>query len=144
MLQPQGEVAEGTHVLPLLVSDSGKPPRVREQLLNVSVCACTEGGFCQARGAALVGAVAGLSFGALMVVLGCASLFLRECLWLQPGPRGAGGVGAFSPSQGSPSACRPWAQASLVAVPAGSPLGRGQSLGPPHSPLCPHGLGVAL
>ncbi|KAJ6657142.1 hypothetical protein lerEdw1_002731 [Lerista edwardsae] len=82
VLQTQGEVAEGTHVLLLLVSDSGKPPRVREQLLNVSVCACGEGGSCRARVAALVGAVAGLSFGALMVILGCACLLLLLALLL--------------------------------------------------------------
>ncbi|XP_066494044.1 cadherin-15 [Tiliqua scincoides] len=76
VLETQGEVAEGTHVLPLLISDSGKPPQVREQLLNVSVCACNTGGSCQAHVAALVGAVAGLSLGALMIILGCASLFL--------------------------------------------------------------------
>ncbi|KAL8195095.1 UNVERIFIED_CONTAM: Cadherin-15 [Gekko kuhli] len=76
LLQAQGEVAEGLHVLPILVSDSGRPPREQEQLLNVSVCACNEEGACQARAAAVVGTVAGLSFGALMVILSSAALLL--------------------------------------------------------------------
>ncbi|XP_042294652.1 cadherin-15 [Sceloporus undulatus] len=76
LLRPQGAVSEGLHVIPLLLSDSGSPPQEREQLLNVSVCACDEWGTCRTRAAAVVGAVAGLSFGALMVILSCTILLL--------------------------------------------------------------------
>ncbi|KAH0619699.1 hypothetical protein JD844_000631 [Phrynosoma platyrhinos] len=76
LLRPQGELSEGLHVIPLLLSDSGSPPQEREQLLNVSVCACDEWGACRTRAAAVVGAVAGLSFGALMIILSCTVLLL--------------------------------------------------------------------
>nr|XP_056718375.1 cadherin-15 [Euleptes europaea] len=80
LLQPQGEVAEGLHVLPLLISDSGRPPREQEQLLNVSVCVCSQEGACQARAAAVVGTLAGLSFGALMIILSSVALLLLLAL----------------------------------------------------------------
>nr|XP_060644399.1 cadherin-15 [Anolis sagrei ordinatus] len=80
LLRPQGEVPEGLHVVPLLLSDSGDPPLEREQLLNVSVCECDEWGSCRTQVAAVAGAVAGLSFGALMVILSSAVLLL--CLVL--------------------------------------------------------------
>ncbi|XP_077166331.1 cadherin-15 isoform X2 [Paroedura picta] len=80
LLQPQGEVAEGLHILPLLLTDSGQPPREREQLLNISVCPCSKEGTCQARAAAVVGTVAGLSFGALVVILSSAALLLLLAL----------------------------------------------------------------
>uniref|UniRef100_A0ACB8EAD7 Cadherin-15 n=1 Tax=Sphaerodactylus townsendi TaxID=933632 RepID=A0ACB8EAD7_9SAUR len=76
LLQPHGEVAEGLHVLPLLISDSGQPPREREQLVNVTVCPCGQEGSCQARAAAVVGAMTGLGFGALMIILSSAALLL--------------------------------------------------------------------
>ncbi|KAM6430606.1 cadherin-15 isoform 2-T3 [Liasis olivaceus] len=76
LLQPPTDVAEGLHTLPLLVSDSGIPPRVRKQLLNVSVCACNRWGTCGARAAATVAVVAGLSLGALMTILCSAVLLL--------------------------------------------------------------------
>ncbi|KAJ7312080.1 hypothetical protein JRQ81_006418 [Phrynocephalus forsythii] len=75
LLRPQGDVAEGLYMVPLLVSDSGSPPRTREQLLNVSVCACNAWGSCRTHVAAVVGAVAGLSLGALMVIL-CSAILL--------------------------------------------------------------------
>uniref|UniRef100_A0A6J0TCK5 Cadherin-15 n=1 Tax=Pogona vitticeps TaxID=103695 RepID=A0A6J0TCK5_9SAUR len=75
LLRPPGDVAEGLHAVALLISDSGSPPRVREHLLNVSVCACDEWGSCWTHVAAVVGAVAGLSLGALMIIL-CSALLL--------------------------------------------------------------------
>uniref|UniRef100_A0A8D2J785 Cadherin 15 n=1 Tax=Varanus komodoensis TaxID=61221 RepID=A0A8D2J785_VARKO len=80
LLRPQGEAAEGLHVLPLLVRDSGTPPQAREQLLNLTVCACDAGGSCRARAAAVAGAGAGLSFSALMIALGSAALLLLLAL----------------------------------------------------------------
>uniref|UniRef100_A0A8C7E098 Cadherin 15 n=1 Tax=Naja naja TaxID=35670 RepID=A0A8C7E098_NAJNA len=76
LLRPPVDVAEGLHVLPLLVRDSGIPPRVREQLLNVSVCACSRWGTCEAQAAATLGARAGLSLGALVAILCSAVLLL--------------------------------------------------------------------
>ncbi|XP_062997204.1 cadherin-15 [Elgaria multicarinata webbii] len=81
LLRPRGEVAEGLHALPLLISDSGKPPQVQEQLLNLTVCACDERrDSCQVHAAAVVGAVAGLGFGALMIILSSAILLLLLAL----------------------------------------------------------------
>ncbi|XP_053126301.1 cadherin-15 [Hemicordylus capensis] len=80
LLQAQGEVPEGTHVLQLLIRDSGKPPREREQPLNISVCACDMKGSCQAHAAAVVGVAASLSFGALMIILASALLLLLLAL----------------------------------------------------------------
>ncbi|KAM3828594.1 cadherin-15 isoform 1-T1 [Vipera latastei] len=76
LLQPPVDVDDGLHTLPLLLSDSGIPPRVREQLLNISVCACSRWGTCGAPEAATVGAMAGLSLGALMTILCSAVLLL--------------------------------------------------------------------
>lgn len=90
LLQPQGEVAEGLHVLPLLISDSGHPPREQEQLLNVSVCICTPEGLCRARAAAVVGTMAGLSFGALMIILSSAVLLLCKCANTRAAPADLG------------------------------------------------------
>lgn len=86
LLQPPVDVSEGLHILPLLVSDSGIPPRVREQLLNVSVCACSRWGTCGAPKAATVGATAGLSLGALMTILCSAVLLMCKCLNAGLGP----------------------------------------------------------
>ncbi|XP_063168748.1 cadherin-15 isoform X2 [Candoia aspera] len=76
LLWPPVDVAKGLHVLPLLISDSGIPPRVRTQLLNVSVCACDQWGTCGAHAAATAAVVAGLSLGALMTILCSATLLL--------------------------------------------------------------------
>ncbi|XP_070617864.1 LOW QUALITY PROTEIN: cadherin-15 [Erythrolamprus reginae] len=84
LLQPPVDVAEGLHVLPLLVRDSGVPPRVREQLLNVSVCACSQWGPCGAQAAATLGARAGLSWGALLAIL-CSALVLLLLVLLVAG-----------------------------------------------------------
>ncbi|XP_075795964.1 LOW QUALITY PROTEIN: cadherin-15 [Pelodiscus sinensis] len=73
-------VPAGLHSLPLLLSDSGTPRQERAQLLNVSVCPCDEAGSCQASAAAAAMAEAGLSFGALMIVLGSIILLLSLAL----------------------------------------------------------------
>ncbi|XP_013913110.1 PREDICTED: cadherin-15 [Thamnophis sirtalis] len=84
LLRPPPGVAEGLHVLPLLVRDSGVPPRAREQLLNVSVCACSQWGTCGAEAAATLGARAGLSWGALLAIL-CSALLLLLLVLLVAG-----------------------------------------------------------
>ncbi|XP_029770099.1 cadherin-15-like isoform X2 [Terrapene carolina triunguis] len=73
-------VPAGLHSLPLLLSDSGTPRQERAQLLNVSVCPCDEGGSCQASAAAASTAGAGLSFGALMIILSSVILLLSLAL----------------------------------------------------------------
>uniref|UniRef100_A0A8C8S840 Cadherin-15 n=1 Tax=Pelusios castaneus TaxID=367368 RepID=A0A8C8S840_9SAUR len=77
-------VPAGLHSLPLLLSDSGTPRRERAQLLNVSVCPCDEQGDCRTRTAAASAAGPGLSFGALLIILGSAILLL--CKWDPPAP----------------------------------------------------------
>ncbi|XP_054856126.1 cadherin-15 [Eublepharis macularius] len=81
LLRRRGEAAPaGLHVLRLLLRDSGRPPREREQLLNVSVCACGRGGACRAGPAALEGPAAGLGAAALAVILSSAALLLLLAL----------------------------------------------------------------
>uniref|UniRef100_A0A670YU44 Cadherin 15 n=1 Tax=Pseudonaja textilis TaxID=8673 RepID=A0A670YU44_PSETE len=94
--------SEGLHVLPLLVRDSGIPPRVREQLLNVSVCACSRWGTCGAQAEATLGARAGLSLGGLLAILCSALLLLRKCLEAEAGPEGRKreGLGLCPPLRG--------------------------------------------
>ncbi|XP_074864627.1 cadherin-15 [Carettochelys insculpta] len=75
-----GPVPPGLHSLALLLRDSGTPPQERAQLLNVSVCPCDERGSCQPSGTAAVTAGAGLSFGALMIILGSIILLLSLAL----------------------------------------------------------------
>ncbi|XP_058011076.1 cadherin-15 isoform X2 [Ahaetulla prasina] len=84
VLQPPVDVAEGLHVLPLLVRDSGIPARVREELLNVSVCACSQWGTCGAQAAATSGPRAGLSLGGLLAIL-CSALLLLLLVLLVAG-----------------------------------------------------------
>uniref|UniRef100_A0A8C5RAI9 Cadherin 15 n=1 Tax=Laticauda laticaudata TaxID=8630 RepID=A0A8C5RAI9_LATLA len=84
LLRPPVDVAEGLHVLPLLVRDSGIPPQVREQLLNVSVCACSRWGTCGAQAEATLGARAGLSLGGLLAIL-CSALLLLLLVLLVAG-----------------------------------------------------------
>lgn len=72
------EVPEGLYVLPVLVRDSGIPPQERKQALNVSVCLCGDGGACWDGTTAASAVGAGLSFEALMIVLGTIILLLRK------------------------------------------------------------------
>ncbi|KAM5262620.1 cadherin-15 [Ctenodactylus gundi] len=75
-LQPRRPLPEGPHRLRLLLRDSGQPPQQREQPLNVTVCRCGPDGACLPGAAALRAGGAGLSLGALVVVLGSATLLL--------------------------------------------------------------------
>ncbi|NWS30642.1 CAD15 protein, partial [Polioptila caerulea] len=68
-----GEVAElpdGPYSLPLLLRDSGTPPREQQQLLNVSVCHCGRDGTCLDGTLAAATAGAGITLGALIIILG--------------------------------------------------------------------------
>lgn len=72
------ELPEGLYSLPLLLRDSGTPPREQQQLLNVSVCRCGRDGSCLDGTLAAATAGAGITLGALLIVLGSAILLLGE------------------------------------------------------------------
>ncbi|NXE83511.1 CAD15 protein, partial [Cochlearius cochlearius] len=70
------ELPEGPYSLPLLLRDSGTPPQERRQLLNVSVCHCGRDGTCEDGVLAAATAGAGITLGALMIILGSILLLL--------------------------------------------------------------------
>ncbi|XP_065496679.1 cadherin-15 [Caloenas nicobarica] len=70
------ELPQGLYSLPLLLRDSGSPPRERQQLLNLSVCHCGRDGTCQDGVLAAATAGAGVTLGALMIILGSSILLL--------------------------------------------------------------------
>uniref|UniRef100_A0A2K5ETV3 Cadherin 15 n=1 Tax=Aotus nancymaae TaxID=37293 RepID=A0A2K5ETV3_AOTNA len=75
-LRPRHQVPEGLHRLSLLLRDSGQPPQQREQPLNVTVCRCSQDGVCLPGAAALQAGGAGVSLGALVIVLASVLLLL--------------------------------------------------------------------
>lgn len=79
-LRLRHQVQEGLYRLSLLLQDSGQPPQQREQPLNVTVCRCSQVGTCLPGAAALRTGGAGISLGALVIVLASVILLLRECL----------------------------------------------------------------
>ncbi|XP_030313416.1 cadherin-15 [Calypte anna] len=70
------DLPEGPYSLPLLLRDSGTPPQERQQLLNISVCHCGRDGICQDGALAAATARAGITLGALMIILGSSILLL--------------------------------------------------------------------
>ncbi|XP_053411288.1 cadherin-15 isoform X2 [Nycticebus coucang] len=70
------QVPEGLHRLSILLRDSGLPPQQREQLLNVTVCRCSQDGACLPGAAVLRAGGAGISLGVLAIVLGSVLLLL--------------------------------------------------------------------
>ncbi|XP_071423580.1 cadherin-15 [Pithys albifrons albifrons] len=70
------ELPEGPYSLPLLLRDSGTPPREQQQLLNVSVCHCGRDGTCLDGVLAAATAGAGITLGALLIILGSSILLL--------------------------------------------------------------------
>lgn len=79
-LRLRHQVPEGLHRLSLLLRDSGQPPQQREQPLNVTVCRCAQDGVCLPGAAARHAGGAGVSLGALVIMLASIVLLLRECL----------------------------------------------------------------
>lgn len=79
-LRLRHQVREGLHRLSLLLRDSGQPPQQREQPLNVTVCRCGKDGACLPGATARRAGGAGISLGALVIVLASVILLLRECL----------------------------------------------------------------
>ncbi|KAM5210592.1 cadherin-15 isoform 1-T2 [Hipposideros larvatus] len=75
-LQLRHQVQEGLHHLSLLLRDSGQPPQQREQLLNVTVCRCSQDGACLPGASALRAGAAGISLGALVIILASIILLL--------------------------------------------------------------------
>ncbi|KAM5134635.1 cadherin-15 isoform 2-T2 [Callospermophilus lateralis] len=75
-LRPRHQIPEGPHRLSLLLRDSGQPPQEREQPLNVTVCRCGPDGACLPGASALRAGGAGVSLGALVIVLASAILLL--------------------------------------------------------------------
>ncbi|NXE68443.1 CAD15 protein, partial [Calcarius ornatus] len=74
------ELPEGPYSLPLLLRDSGTPPREQQQLLNVSVCRCGRDGTCLDGALAAASAGAGITLGALMIIVGSTILLLGGLL----------------------------------------------------------------
>uniref|UniRef100_A0A8D0FB00 Cadherin-15 n=1 Tax=Strix occidentalis caurina TaxID=311401 RepID=A0A8D0FB00_STROC len=72
------ELPEGPYSLPLLLRDSGTPPRERQELLNISVCRCGRDGTCEDGVLAATTAGAGVTLGALMIILGSILLLLGD------------------------------------------------------------------
>ncbi|KAF1648449.1 Cadherin-15, partial [Eudyptes chrysocome] len=72
------ELPEGPYSLPLLLRDSGTPPRERQQLLNLSICHCGRDGTCEDGVLAAATAGAGITLGALMIILGSSILLLGQ------------------------------------------------------------------
>uniref|UniRef100_A0A4X1TBB0 Cadherin-15 n=1 Tax=Sus scrofa TaxID=9823 RepID=A0A4X1TBB0_PIG len=79
-LQLRHQVQEGLYRLSLLLRDSGQPPQQREQPLNVTVCRCGQDGTCLPGAAALRAGGAGISLGALVIVLASVILLLLLAL----------------------------------------------------------------
>ncbi|NXU53335.1 CAD15 protein, partial [Turnix velox] len=76
VLAVQVELPPGPYSLPLLLQDSGTPPQEQQQMLNISVCHCGREGTCQDGVLAAATAGAGITLGALMIILGSTILFL--------------------------------------------------------------------
>ena len=72
------ELPAGPYSLPLLLRDSGTPPREQQQLLNVSVCPCGRDGLCEDGVLAAASAGVGVALEALVVIVGSAVLLLSE------------------------------------------------------------------
>ncbi|NWT04323.1 CAD15 protein, partial [Mionectes macconnelli] len=83
------ELPEGPYSLPLLLRDSGTPPQEQQQLLNVSVCHCGRDGTCQDGVLAVATAGAGITLGALLIILGSSILLLAMGAVRVPPPRRA-------------------------------------------------------
>ncbi|XP_025898186.1 cadherin-15 [Nothoprocta perdicaria] len=80
VLAPLVPLPPGLYSLPLLLRDSGTPPRERQQLLNVSVCPCDADGACEDGALAAARAGAGVALGALLAILGSLLLLLLLAL----------------------------------------------------------------
>ncbi|XP_052417263.1 cadherin-15 [Carassius gibelio] len=76
VLQPLIDIEKGEFSIPVLVSDSGSPSLSSNALVNVTVCPCDSFGDCRSYTAAVFGTKMGISFIALMIIMGCIALLL--------------------------------------------------------------------
>ncbi|XP_065601384.1 LOW QUALITY PROTEIN: cadherin-15 [Cyrtonyx montezumae] len=74
------ELPAGPYSLPLVLRDSGTPPREQQQLLNVSVCPCGRDGLCEDGVLAAASAGVGVALEALVVIVGSGILLLLLAL----------------------------------------------------------------
>ncbi len=75
-LLPLIDVEKGEFSIPVVVSDSGSPSLSSNALVNVTVCPCDSFGDCKSYTAAIFGSKMGISFIALMIIMGCIALLL--------------------------------------------------------------------
>ncbi|KAI7813849.1 cadherin-15 isoform X1 [Triplophysa rosa] len=76
VLQPLIDIESGEFSVPVVVSDSGSPPLSSSSLVNVTVCPCDSFGDCKSFTAAMFGTRMGISFIALMLIMGSVALLL--------------------------------------------------------------------
>ncbi|XP_067257650.1 cadherin-15 [Chanodichthys erythropterus] len=76
VLQPLIDMERGEFSIPVVVSDSGSPPLSSNALVNVTVCPCDSFGDCKSFTAAIFGAKMGISFIALMIIIGSVAFLL--------------------------------------------------------------------
>ncbi|XP_065117776.1 cadherin-15 [Paramisgurnus dabryanus] len=76
VLQPLVDIESGEFSIPVVVSDSGSPSLSSSALVNVTVCSCDSFGDCKSLSAAMFGSRMGLSFIALMIIVGSMVLLL--------------------------------------------------------------------
>ncbi|XP_073715622.1 cadherin-15 [Misgurnus anguillicaudatus] len=70
VLQPLVDIESGEFSIPVVVSDSGSPSLSSSAFVNVTVCSCDSFGDCKSLSAAMFGSRMGLSFIALMIIVG--------------------------------------------------------------------------
>ncbi|TSK20067.1 Cadherin-15 [Bagarius yarrelli] len=77
VLQPVIDIDQGEFSIPITVSDSGSPSLSSNALVNVTVCPCDRAGRCMSvTAAAIFGAKVGISFIALMIIMGSVAFLL--------------------------------------------------------------------
>ncbi|KAI1889917.1 hypothetical protein AGOR_G00167850 [Albula goreensis] len=76
VLQPLVEMDSGLYFIRVSVSDAGKPTLSDVHFVNVTLCDCDVVGDCEAVAAVLLGMGAGLSFVALLIIIGSILLLL--------------------------------------------------------------------
>ncbi|XP_061101049.1 cadherin-15 [Conger conger] len=76
LLQPLVDMELGLYSVPVRVSDSGTPSLSAAYVVTVAMCDCGVAGGCDTIAMALLGAGAGLSFPALLIIIGSTVLFL--------------------------------------------------------------------
>lgn len=74
VLQPLIDIEKGEFSIAVVVSDSGSPSLSSNALVNVTVCPCDSFGDCKSYTAAIFGTKMGISFIALMIIMGCIAL----------------------------------------------------------------------